>query len=737
MSEFEAYRGLFVAESRENHENLVKNLLLLELGSYQEAIDEIFRSIHTLKGASASMGFSAMEHLCHTMEDVFSLIRSGAADISPDLVNLLLACSDIIEQMLDDVESGGDSSSKNPEAEVNALKQWIEKRGVTPKEKIETAEIPTPAEQNPEPPQIPEGEQCQEYEMLIIVAGDCTMKDVRAMLAIGNLHALGTILSVNPSLEAIDEGKFDGTLQLIIASDAGEEALITAASGTDIAEVEIRAAEKKEIPTPVVVPESKKTAGTGTKQPTPHEKRWEIQSPDEVPGSLKTPGINTQQASTADKSREIQTPEDVTGSTKTTGADIKPPFSPEKSPEIPTPEDVPESVKATGVDTKQSSSADKSREIKNLRVNIQQLDHIMNLVEDLVINRGRLKQIAEQHKIKEMDEAIAMVDRSVSELQNLMMIIRMIPLNHIFNRLPRVVRDVALYDGKDVNFVIEGGETELDRSVMDGLNDPLLHLIRNSVNHGIESPDARERGGKPRKGNVRLSAHRDRDNVIIELIDDGAGINIDKVKAKAIEKGLITQEVADTFTTEEAIDLLFQPGFSTAEKITDISGRGVGLDVVKRSIEALKGTIRVETTPGKGSRFELLLPPTMAIVDVMIVRINGKRLGIPISSIVEVAHFKRDTTHHIGKGEAILLRDEVLQILWLNEMVGVSNSCEILIVVQYQKRKCCIPVDVVEGKQEVVVKPLSSFIGNTRGVSGVTILGDGGVIPVLDVNTIV
>jgi two-component system chemotaxis sensor kinase CheA len=679
VSEFEAYRGLFVAESRENHENLVKNLLLLELGSYQEAIDEIFRSIHTLKGASASMGFSSMEHLCHTMEDVFSLIRSGAADISPDLVNLLLACSDIIEQMLDDIESGGDSSSKNPEAEVNALRQWIGERGVTPKEKGEILEIPTQAEQPPEPPQIVEGECCQEYEMHIIVAGECTMKDVRAMLAIGNLNALGTILSINPSLESIDEGKFEGTLQLIIASDAGEEALITAVSGTDIAEVEIRAAEKQDIPIP-----------------------------GDVPYSIKTDAAAAQQSPLVGKTRDILPPDEVHDSIKKAEADIK-----------------------------QSSSSDKSREIKNLRVNIQQLDHIMNLVEDLVINRGRLKQIAEQHKIKEMDEAIAMVDRSVSELQNLMMIIRMIPLNHIFNRLPRVVRDVAQYDGKDVDFVIEGGETELDRSVMDGLNDPLLHLIRNAVNHGIESPDTREKAGKPRKGNVRLSAHRDRDNVIIELIDDGAGINVDKVKKKAIEKGLITQEVADTFTTEQAIDLLFQPGFSTADKISDISGRGVGLDVVKRSIEALKGTIRVETTPGKGSRFELLLPPTMAIVDVMIVRINGKRLGIPISSIVEVANFKRETTHHIGKGEAILLRNEVLQILWLNEMVGVSNSCEILIVVQYQKRKCCIPVDVVEGKQEVVVKPLSSFIGNTRGVSGVTILGDGGVVPVLDVNTIV
>jgi two-component system chemotaxis sensor kinase CheA len=313
----------------------------------------------------------------------------------------------------------------------------------------------------------------------------------------------------------------------------------------------------------------------------------------------------------------------------------------------------------------------------------------------------------------------------------------MIPLNHIFNRLPRVVRDVAQYDGKEVEFIIEGGETELDRSVMDGLNDPLLHLIRNAVNHGIESPEVREKAGKPRKGNVKLSAHRDRDNVIIELIDDGAGVNVEKVKSKAVEKGLITKENAATLTTEQAVDLLFQPGFSTADKISDISGRGVGLDVVKRSIESLKGSIRVETNPGKGSRFELLLPPTMAIVDVMIVRINKRRLAIPISSIVEVANFKDEATHRIGKSDAILLRDEVLEVFLLDDMMGKSEGREILIVVQYQKRKCCIAVDIVEGKQEVVVKPLSSIIGNTRGVSGITILGDGEVVPVLDVNTMV
>lgn len=643
MSEFEAYRGLFVAESRENHENMVKNLLLLEKESNQDAIDEIFRSIHTLKGASASMGFADMEHLCHAMEDIFQLIRSGSAEMTQDLGNLLLACSDMLEHMIDDVEGGGDSSSLNPDDQVRSLKEWLEKLGGG-----KTGDAKKPAQSDHSPAaetdavsvSAPDG--MPEFDIRIVVSPDCMMKDVRAMIAIGNLEALGTITIITPSKDDIDAGRFDGTVDLRISSEAGEEALRTAAQGSEIATVEIK---------------------------------------------------------------QVQA------------------VKPEKKP--------------VEQDKKQASAAEKSREIKNLRVDIQALDHIMNLVEDLVINRGRLKQIAEQHRIKEMDEAIGMVDRSVSELQNLMMNIRMIPLNHIFNRLPRVVRDVAQYDSKEVEFVMEGGETELDRSVMDGLNDPLLHLIRNSVNHGIESPEAREAAGKPRKGFVKLAAHRDRDNVIIEIIDDGAGINVEKIKKKAVEKGFVTQDGADLLTDDQAIELLFQPGFSTADKITDISGRGVGLDVVRRSIEALKGTIRVESTFGKGSRFELLLPPTMAIVDVMIVRINGKRLAIPISSIVEVANFRRNTTHHIGKGEAILLRDEVLQIFWLDDMVGSSKVCEILIVVQYQKRKCCVPVDVVEGKQEVVVKPLNRFIGTTRGVSGVTILGDGDVVPVLDVNTMV
>ena len=249
-------------------------------------------------------------------------------------------------------------------------------------------------------------------------------------------------------------------------------------------------------------------------------------------------------------------------------------------------------------------------------------------------------------------------------------------------------------------------------------------------------PKSGKRAESPGKGVIRLSAHRDRDNVVIELVDDGAGINIDKVRIKAIERGLISKEAAETLSTDNAIDLLFLPGFSTADRITDISGRGVGLDVVRRAIEGLKGTVRVETTPGKGSRFELVLPPTMAIVDVMIVSINGRRIAIPISSIIEVTQFREDAWHCIGEKEMIVHRDEVLEFHSLTKMFGSPKIGNVILVVQFQKRKCCIPIDTVEGQQEVVVKPTSSFISeDIRGISGATILGDGDVVPVFDVNS--
>jgi two-component system chemotaxis sensor kinase CheA len=646
MFDEEGYRKLFVEESRENHENIVNNLLALENeDGQQEAIDEIFRSAHTLKGMSASMGFDAMEHLCHSMEDVFSLIRSGQCEMAVSLTDLLLNCTDTIEEMLDAIEAGGTPSDEQSASLVQDLQAFAEGGDDTVPELSMDEAIP--ADLLPEMGDDVDGRPL--YTLTVAIDPSSTMKAVRAMLLLQNLDEIGTIHSTIPPREHLEDGKFDEQFEIFIESEAGEEALRTIASGTEVSLIDLSRTQSL---------------------------------PD-------TPPVNKEE----------------------------------------------EQLGAAPV--QRVAKTDKRREIKNIRVDIQRLDRMMNLVEDLVINRGRLEQIAKKHGIKEFDEALSMVGRSVSDLQNLMMGIRMMPLERIFNRLPRVVRDVANHDGKEVEFIIEGGETELDRSMMDGLSDPLLHLIRNAVNHGIETPDIRRAGGKPEKGVLRLTARRDKDNVVIEIEDDGAGIDPEELRKKGIEKALMAPETAANATKDELVGLLFEPGFSTAAAITDISGRGVGLDVVKKTIESLKGTIKVETEIGRGTIFELVLPPTMAIIDVMMVHINSIRCAIPIGNVVEVAQARPEAIHRIGNSEVILLRDQTLPMYRLEDMFGRTEKSDTLVVLQNDGRRCCITVDSVDGQQEVVVKPLSRIAGNCRGISGITIPGDGDVVPVLDVNTMI
>lgn len=657
MSELDAYRSLYIAESRENHENIVKNLLVLESGASEEAIAQIFRSAHSLKGMSASMDFKGMERLCHAMEDVFQEIRNGKLEVTHVLMDALLSASDEIEEMLDDIEGGGQGVPDTLDERVAEMKSWIGEG----KEAPVTEKHETPGEEHPGEPVAADAPQggvspaVSRYILSICMNESCDNRNLRAMILLQNLEEIGTLEKVTPDRAIVEDGEFDGRFTVEIASDAGIDAIKTITSSTDVKEAVVR----------------------------------DLKGGEATPEAIRKPVIPIPEKEDAKKA----------------------------------------SVKAEKVE--------KGREVKNIRVDINRLDVMMNLVEDLVINRGRITEIARDHQMKDLDETLNMIGRSVSDLQNLMMNIRMIPLNHIFNRFPRTVRDIANREGKEVDFVIEGGDTELDRSVMDGLNDPLMHLIRNAIDHGIERPDIRESAGKPRKGTLLLSARRDRDNVIITIQDDGQGISAERVKRKAIERGLVSAEEAGTLPREEIIDFLFRPGFSTAETVTDISGRGVGLDVVRTTIENLKGTIKVDSTEGAGSRFELLLPPTMAIVTVMMVRINGRRCAIPVHNVVEVASLEAGCIHTIGGHETILLRDEVLPLDRLDDMFGRSARTEILVVLQHQNRKRSIAVDLIEGQQEVVIKPLSTVVGTCRGVSGVTIPGDGEVVPVLDVNAII
>ncbi|WFN35931.1 Hpt domain-containing protein [Methanomicrobium antiquum] len=806
MSEQDSYRKLFVAESIENHENIVNNILILEEGSDSNAIDEIFRSAHTLKGMSASMGYSEMEHLCHKMEDVFSLIRSGHNEISPELTDLLLACTDRIEEMIDDIENGGDSSAveskdliaklkkyeESDESETSAIKEdnsfdktSDDLSGMFSLDLDEQTDIYSDTSKDAE--SFIEDENGKEpgflsnipkYKIKVTVAPECGMKDVRAIIVLQNLEDLGTIISSTPTMDELDEGIIEDSLEIIIESDSGEEALKSAATVTDISNIEIEpfseGAEKtgisaslpsyllkieispectmKDIRAMIVLNNLEKSGNIISSTPTAEQidageigDFFEVVieselSEDELVSASSGPDIKQVTISSSSESKKPGATQDLSeGETPKPGDDdLKDKKSSEQkdasaddSKSIPSDKDEPSARK------EKSSESGRKKEVKNIRVDIQRLDQMMNLVEDLVINGGRLKQIAKDHQIKEMDEALNMVSRSISDLQNLMMNIRMIPLSQIFNRFPRVVRDVAHHDGKEVEFVMTGSETELDRSVIDNLGDPLLHLIRNGVNHGIETPDKRVAAGKPGKGKLVLSARAEQGNVIIELTDDGGGINRSKVLETAIKRGLISKEDSVGYPEEDIPNFLFQAGFSTAEVITDISGRGVGLDVVKGAIESLKGSIKVDSTEGKGTKFILTLPPTMAIIEVMMVRINDRRCAIPINTVVEVAKVDFEKVTRIGKSEAILLRDEVLQINRLDQMFGKVKDSGVVVIVQYKGTKCCIPVDVVEGQQEVVVKPVSNIIGNCPGVSGVTIPGDGDVLPILDVNTMI
>ena len=770
MSDLDAYRSLYVAESRENHEGIVSNLLTLEQGTDSHAIDEIFRSAHSLKGMSASMGFMHMEEICHALEDVFSQIRSGNLQVSQSLIDELLAGADDIESMIDDVEAGGDGLLEHRDERVSALKSWLSgSEGSTPGEEkaapsseinLQNGDARGDMYENPAYESYDQAGNA-EYHLHVELSPDVDSKNLRSMLILQNLESIGHISAFSPERATIeDDQAFMGVFDLTLITNAGREAVETMLNISDVSSSLISdqtqtPPEKSNIPpaTTEIHPDidggkrfsihielsstvdSKnlramlilQNLGPLGKITNLSPKREVIEDSATFSGIFDLELVSDN--ASEDRIKSLLKSSDVKGMT----------VSPIEKIIIPDLSGSGDLHRDSPLSLQRSSSGDKvekKREVKNIRVDIDRLDHMMNLVEDLVINRGRLEQIAQEYKIKELDETLNMVGRSVADLQVMMMDIRMIPLNQIFNRFPRTVRDYAAKEGKEIDFIVEGGDTELDRSVLDGLNDPLLHLIRNGLDHGIETPDVRIRNGKNPKGTLKLAASRDKDNVIIVIEDDGAGIDQEKVKRKALERGLVTEEALALMSESEIYDLLFLPGFSTADKITDISGRGVGLDVVKTTIASLQGTIKLESVFGEGSRFELVLPPTMAIVMVMMIRINNRRCAIPITNVAEVASLAAFPIQNIGHGEGILMRDEIIVLCRLDDMFGRSQKEEVIVVLQNQDRKGAIIADLIEGQQEVVIKPLSKFVGTCDGVSGVTIPGDGEVVPVIDVKAI-
>ncbi len=398
---------------------------------------------------------------------------------------------------------------------------------------------------------------------------------------------------------------------------------------------------------------------------------------------------------------------------------------------------------------KQKTKAVKSRvEGKTIRVDVNRLDNLMNLIGELVFQRNRLidivrKMLTGQSEILDFsfNEQLASISDDLnfitSQLQMAVLKMRMIPVGRVFNKFPRIVRDLSRKMNKEVELIISGEDTEVDKSVIEELNDPLVHIIRNSIDHGLESPEEREKLGKPRKGKIFLSASQEGSFIIISVKDDGKGMNIEAIKKKAIERGLVTPEKAETLSDKEIINFIFSPGFSTAQKVTDVSGRGVGMDVVKTNVKKINGTIDVETTPGEGTEMILKLPLTLAIIQSLLVKVSGERFAIPLAVVVETIRINKNEIKTIERQEVLKLRDEVLPLLRVSDFYNLKNEKEednpYVVVVKSAERKLGLIVDYLLGQEEIVIKPLGDFLKNIKGISGATIMGDGRVTLIMDI----
>lgn len=645
------YKDMFVSEAREYLQNLNQSLLELERSPSESSyLQEIFRSAHTLKGMSASMGFKDMETLTHRMENLLDMLRNGQLSADSEMVTVLFECLDTLELMTDRIESG-----ENDPVDISTISEKLEGYGVNTggsedaRPLITSVEIIQPGHTEEHAPACNEPPASgEEYEVSVTIDRSCEFRGVRAYLVIQNLCETGTIISTTPSMKDIEEERISCDFKVLLRSDRSLEEI-----------------EKK------------------------------AQSVAEISGVSVTRHVAKK--------------------------------APEKKPE-------------NRPENKVTSKETGSKGIHSVRIDIDRLDVIMNLVGELVISRGRLFQIGGKHGIRDLNETLAMVDRSITDLQNEIMRIRMLPVEHVFNKFPRIVRDISKKEGKDINLIIEGQDTELDRTVLDEISDPLNHMVRNAVDHGIESPEERVARGKSAVGTVKLVARRERSNVIIEIEDDGRGIDIEKVKRKSIDRGIITEAQAAAMSDDEAVMLIFKPGLSTADRITEVSGRGVGMDIVRTKVESLGGTVRIETKLGQGTKTTLKLPPTIAIVQALIINIGSEKYAISITNVTETEYVRESDIKTIGGKEVIVIRDMILPMIRLDQQFDITeiyaHDKRTVIVVEKGDEKIGLLVDSIESQQEIFVKPLGGLLQHVKGFEGVTIMGDGRVVPILDISSL-
>ena len=677
------YMDMFLDESHEHLQSLNEGLLRLEENMEEiGAVNDIFRNAHTLKGMSATMGFAKIAELTHEMEDVLDLVRKEQLKLNEDIMDTLFKCLDSLEQMVDSV-GNGEAEDVVDVTDLVAKLSSISKGTPPPAAAAPAAAAPAAAEA------AAAGSELDIDEIDL---------DVMKKAKEAGLH----IYHVKVTLMETCVLKAARSVMVMHGLDEVGDVIKSIPAAEDLEQ------EKFERSFDVVVTTANDAEAVQNAVDTVSEIEdiaVEELDPDQFDKAAEAAPAATPAAAAAPAAAEP--------AKKAAPAAAKPAAAPAK----------------------------KQHQSQSVRVDIEKLDTLMNLMGELVINKVRLEQIGQTHRMSDLMETLEQMDRVTGDLQNIVMKVRMVPVSAVFNRFPRMVRDVSKELGKEINLTIEGEETELDRTVIDEIGDPIMHLLRNSLDHGVESPDKREAKGKPRVGEVGLIARHEGNNVVIMITDDGAGINADVIRRKAVEKGMISQDEADRLDDADAVRLIFLPGFSTAEQITDISGRGVGMDVVRSKIEALSGHVDVETHIDEGSVFKIKLPLTLAIIQAMLVQVQDEMYAIPLGSIDSTINIEPSDIQTVQNKEVIVLRGEIIPIIRMEEALQVphtKDSDELFVVVVHAgEAKAGIVVDNLIGQQEIVIKTLGNLFAGLKLFGGATVLGDGKVALILDVATMI
>ncbi|MCR5419963.1 MAG: chemotaxis protein CheA [Lachnospiraceae bacterium] len=706
------YLEIFLDETNEHLQSLSDQLMILENEPENaDTINEIFRAAHSLKGMAGTMGYKRMQALTHDMENVFSEIRNGKMKVTSNLVDVLFQTLDALEEYKNTIQETQDEGTNDNAALIQALQKCLDEgTGAAPAAAASTPEAPKAAEdkagdgengekkwknitlQEHEVNAIKEAEEkgINIYGCTVFIQESCILKAARAFLVFKAVEELGEIIISEPSTQDIEDEKFDFDFSLYIVSEEAYDKVEAAIMS--VSEIDRVIGEKVE----------------------PAEILSKAASDEAKPAEAEQPAKAETPAETA-------------------------PAAAGTAPAAP-------AAQQSGGNAPAKKGANKPVVNRTVRVDIEKLDVLMNLVSELIIAKNSLVSYSSGGQAgnnSNFNEQIEYLESVTTNLHESVMKVRMVPIESITTKFPRMIRDLSKKLNKKMELYMSGEDTELDRTVVDEIGDPLMHMLRNSADHGLESTEERIARGKNPTGSIYLDAYQDGNNVVIEVKDDGNGIDVEAVKKKAIDRGTITAEQGENMSSKEIIDLLFLPSFSTAKVVSDVSGRGVGLDVVKSKIESLGGDVSVKTKLGEGSTFSIRLPLTLAIIQALMVIVGGETYAISLGSIDTIEDISEEDVKFVEAKEVINLRGNVIPIVRLHEVLGLEVPEEqsdrmIVVIVKKGDQFAGLVVDELIGQQEIVIKSLGKYINCTsRMISGATILGDGEVALIIDANCLI